>query len=288
MTGSAASLAFLCLVASGLLDLVFKKYAVMPRSRGMLIFGIGCVWMALQLVYMAYTDGQVTFNSTTIGYGVVAAIFVTVSNILLVECMGRQPVSTASTIYRLNTIPLVIIAILILGEDINLVRALGIACGILTVFLLYQPSHAQILQLPNYSLFLALIVLASVIRALYVVFTKAGVNGGGDPNTMMLIAAIGWCIGGLTYAQFRENQIALDAQKIKYIMVAGFLVFSVVWLLTTALTLGDASVVVPIANMGFAAAFLFSLVLRMESIDPRKLMAIGLAIISIFLLTRSA
>ncbi|MEM7196530.1 MAG: EamA family transporter [Pseudomonadota bacterium] len=287
MIVSAVNLAVLCLIASGLLDLVFKKYAALPRSRGMLIFGIGFVWIVMQFALMKYTGDVISIDKTTLIYGLVAGVFLTLSNIMLVECMGHLPISTASTIYRLNTIPLVLIAISFLGEEINLLRALGIACGLITVSLLYQSPQSTVQRTSSYSLFLALIILASVIRALYVVVTKAGVNNGGDSNTMMLMAAAAWCVGGLAYARFREHQIELNARTIKYILTAGMLVFSIVWLLTTALTLGDASIVTPIANMGFAAAFLFSLLFRMESIDSKKISAIGLAILSIFLLTRS-
>ena len=287
MMATAASLAVLCLIASGLLDLVFKLYATKPRSRGMLIFGIGCVWAVLQLGYMSFSSSPVSIDNTTLGYGLTAAIFVTVSNILLVECMGHLPISMASTIYRLNTVPLVIIAVLFLGEDIDLWRALGIICGLITVFLLYQPTHAREQTYSHYARFVVFIVLASLIRALYGVATKAGVSAGGDPNTMMLLAAIGWCIGGLGYARFRERRVVLNRAKLKYIAIAGFLVFSIVWLLTKALTLSDTSVVIPIANMGFVAAFLFSIGFRMETINPRKLGAIALAVISIALLTGS-
>ena len=85
-----------------------------------------------------------------------------------------------------------------------------------------------------------------------------------------------------------ERQVAISLSTLKYIPVAGILVFSIVWLLTTALTLGDASVVVPIANMSFVAAFLLSIGLRLESINVKKLGAISLAVASIALLTGSA
>ena len=52
MNASPAILALLCLAASGLLDLVFKLYSAQQRSRGLLIFGTGCVWIVLQLAYM--------------------------------------------------------------------------------------------------------------------------------------------------------------------------------------------------------------------------------------------
>ena len=72
-----------------------------------------------------------------------------------------------------------------------------------------------------------------------------------------------------------------------WIMIAGMLVFAIVWLLTTALTLGDASVVVPLANMGFVAAFVFSVVLRLERLDARKLSAVALAVVAVVLLAQA-
>ena len=285
---TAAGLALLCLLASGLIDLVFKLYANQPRSRGMLVFGIGCVWTVLQLAYVGVTDASFALNQATLVYGLIAAVLVTLSNLLLLECLGHLPISMASTIYRLNTVPLVMLAFLFLGEDIGLIRGTGIVAGLVTVLLLYQPGSKTTRLGAHFGTFLALIIVASCIRALYGIFTKAGLNAGGDANTMMLFAAVGWCTGGLLYAQFRERRVVLTRDKLKFIPIAGCLVFAIVWLLTTALTLGDASVVVPLANMGFVAAFVFSVVLKLESLTPRKTLAIVSAIASIILLTSTA
>ena len=287
MLASPVLLAVLCLVAAGLLDLVFKLYAAKPRSRGMLIFGIGCVWILLQGTSMTYGDGGFDATAVTLGYGIAAAVFVTVSNILLLECLTHLPISMASTIYRLNTIPLVILAFFVLDESLGGFKLAGIAAGILTVFLLYRPDRDSGRHDAEFVLFTALILVASLIRALYGITTKAGVERGGDPDTMMLLAAIGWCFGGLAYAHFRERRVVITREKLGFIAVAGALVFAVVWLLTTALTLGDASVVVPLANMGFVAAFLFSVLFGLERLDGRKLGAVGLAVLAIILLSQA-
>ena len=99
--------------------------------------------------------------------GVIAALFVTASNILLLECLGHLPTSMGSTIYRLNTIPLVIMAFFFLGEDISLIKGLGIGAGLLTVILLYKPDEKSLNQLNRFGLFLILIIIASCVRALY-------------------------------------------------------------------------------------------------------------------------
>ena len=220
MSANPAVLALLCLLASGLLDLVFKLYASRPRSRGMLVFGIGCVWIVLQLIFISISGGIIVLDTVTIQYGFIAAIFVTASNILLIECLGHLPLSMASTIYRLNTIPLVILAFLFLGEEMGPVKLAGIAAGIITIFLLYQPNGNGVQLSERYLLFIFLIIFASCLRALYGVFTKAGVNQGSDADTMMLFAAVGWCIGGLAYAAFREKRVVINKAKLRFITVA--------------------------------------------------------------------
>lgn len=285
MSASPAILALLCLAASGLLDLVFKFYSAQQRSRGMLIFGTGCVWIVLQLAYMDYHGLALSFDSPTLVYGVAAAVFVTLSNILLLECLGHLPISMASTIYRLNTIPLVVLAFIFLAENPGLVAGFGILLGVVTVLLLYQPNHIETSAITHFKLFVLLIIGASCLRALYGIFTKAGLSSGADANSIMFFAAIAWCLGGLGYAFFRERRVRITVIKLKYMAFTGALVFAIIWLLTTALALGDASLVVPLTNMGFVAAFVFSVLLKLEKLTLRKSLAIASAVLSIVLLT---
>ena len=288
MIYSASTLALMCLLASGLNDLVFKFYATKQRSRGMFVCGIGLVWLLLQLVYIYSNQYVLDFNQSTLIYGGAAAIAVTVSNILLLECLGHLPISMASTIYRLNTIPLVVLAFVFLGEDLGILKSAGIGVGLCAVLLFHQRSGATDSAQSHFARFVVLIIVASCVRALYGLLTKAGINNNADADAMILLAAIGWCVGGLLYAGLREKRITITKDKLKYIPISGVLVFSIVWLLTKALTLGDASVVVPLANMGFIAAFIFSVGLGLEALDRKKTTAIVCAVISIALLTGSA
>jgi len=55
----------------------------------------------------------------------------------------------------------------------------------------------------------------------------------------------------------------------------------------SALALGDASVVITIANLSFLIALSVALILKMERLSARKLLAMGFAIGAIVLLTRA-
>lgn len=285
MNASASSLALMCLVTSGLLDLVFKLYTARRQSIGLLIFGTGCVWLLLHSTLLYTTRIPFSVSPATWQFGLLAALAVTVSNIVLLECLRRMPISSASTIYRLNTIPLVMMAVAFLGEQLSPLRGAGILAGLVTVLLLYRSTDNKHTAVGLYT---ALIIIAACVRALYGLFTKAGIANGADANTMMLLAACGWIVGGLCYARFREGTLRICAVAAGFMLIAGTLVFGVVWLLTTALTLGDASMVIPIANMGFVAAFGFSLLWRLEALTLRKTLAVLSAITSVALLTSAA
>jgi uncharacterized membrane protein len=66
------------------------------------------------------------------------------------------------------------------------------------------------------------------------------------------------------------------------------LVYLIVSTLFAALERGDASVVVPIANLSFVVALGISIVLGMERLSARKCTAIALACVSITLLTQTS
>ena len=108
---SATIYSVLCLFVTGLFDLVLKLYSNKGYSLGKLIFGVGLIWGFLQWVNMEFNSKSLDFSAPTLFYGTCAAVSVTVSNILLLKSMEQLPISAVSTIYRLNTVPLVVLLI---------------------------------------------------------------------------------------------------------------------------------------------------------------------------------
>ena len=78
----------------------------------------------------------------------------------------------------------------------------------------------------------------------------------------------------------------ITGAKIKYSLIAGLLVYLIVSTLYAALERGEASVVVPIANLSFVVALGISLALGMERLNSRKIIGLILACGSIILLTQ--
>jgi multidrug transporter EmrE-like cation transporter len=96
--------ACLSLLFAGFNDVVFKNYSRKERSRGMNVLGIGVVWSLLQTVTFLARGTPVVWDGISIGYGLGAGLFLTLSNLLLLESLTHINVGLGATIYRLNTI----------------------------------------------------------------------------------------------------------------------------------------------------------------------------------------
>lgn len=277
--------ALLSLVFAAVNDVVFKRYAAKDRSRGVYVFGIGLVWALLQ-VPTAFARGiELPLATATIGFGVAAGLMLTASNLLLLESLTHIDASLGSTIYRLNTMGVVVLALLFLDETLGLFKGLGIVAGILAVILLYRrDGHSQTTN-QTFLLYFFLAVMASLFRACYGVTSKAGLLHGADLQPMLVIGALSWVVGGAGYAIVREKRFRVTGKKALYSGLSGVLVFLIVNFLLLAIEHGQASTVIPIANMSFILALVLSVALRMERFTPRKLVAVVAAACSILLLS---
>jgi drug/metabolite transporter (DMT)-like permease len=286
-TGSAAvGFALVSFLFAGLNDVAFKRYVVGGRSRGMLVLGIGVVWTALQLAFLAARGISLRLDADTLRFGLAAGALLVASNLLLLESLAHVDLSLGSTIYRLNTLGVVLLSYLLLGERIGTWKGAGIALGVAAVLLLSQ-RPARHARTPGDALFVAAVIAAAALRAAYGVTTRKAMLEQVAPEPMLLLVSASWIVGGAAYALARERRLRLTRDKALYAVVSGTLVFVIVTSLMLAVEHGEASVVIPIANMSFVIALSVSLLSGMEKLTPRKALAVCAAIAAIALLSRA-
>ena len=278
--------AIFSLLFAGINDVVFKRYSSKDRSRGMYVLGIGVVWTLLQTVTFLSRGSSLSVDLTTVYYGFGAGLVLTLSNILLIESLTHIDASLGSTIYRLNTIGVVLLAWIFLQESIGLLKAAGITGGIVGVLLL---AHRPILspEAGTFRLFVGAAIAASLLRAVYGVVTRSAVVHQAAPEAMLLMISSCWIVGGACYAVLREKRFRITGKKAAYSALSGLLVFLIVNCLMWAVELGEASTVIPIANMSFVVAFALSASLGMEQVSRRKIYAVLCACLSVLLLSRT-
>lgn len=285
----AIGFALLSLLFAGCIDVIFKRYARETRSLGFFLIVSGLAWSLLQGLRMALAGRPVILDPATLIYGTAAGLVVALANVFLLEALKRLDVSQGSTIYRLNSVAVVLLSAWLLGESLGGFKVLGVLCGIAAVLVLYRnDSHKAGSAAHGFHLALAMAIVASLGRAFYGVISKAGLNEGADATTMILIAALCWTATGLGYVVLREKRPRVTPIKLAYSALAGLIVFLIVTTLIEAINRGEVSIVVPIANLSFVVALILSALLGMEAITRRKLGAISLAALAILLLGQAA
>ncbi len=282
----ALTYALCSLIFTAFNDLVFKLFANRMRSLGGFVAIVGCIGVASTLII---TDPSWGANrQATIAWGVAGGFFSVTANLLLVSSMARQSAGLCSSIYRLNMVFVVAGAWLLLGESISAVQWCGIGCA-LAAILCFVPMGTAESDGKGKAGF-AMAVAACMLRAGMGLAYKHGLNLGADKNSMALITHFAWIIGGVLYIAVKERSMAWtrDANALKYSAVSGLLVSLVVLCMSWSLEAGDASLVLPIAQMSFLATFLLSVVFLHEKCTPRKAAALALGAASIVMLSRGA
>ena len=277
---------FCCLGCSALNDLCFKFFARKERSRGLFVSAIGVVGTLL----FCFLPDKVGANwQMTLLWGVICGIFSAVGNILLIESMTNLSAGVCSTIYRLNLALVVPLSMLFFGETLNPGKWTGVALAIAAV-LAFLPApekkaggteNKKTLLLP-----MIMIITASIFRAGLGLACKYGPMVGASPNGINLIIEIIWIFSGLIYFFAKERATCRpDMKLISYGVVSGIMVAGIIFFMVLALRYGNASIVLPIAQMSFLATFILSVIFLKEKVTALKIFALLCGVGAMILLT---
>ncbi len=276
-----------CLLCAALNDFLFKLKADQSGSRGPFVTVIGCVLFFTMLV-MPINWGE-NWVATLLA-GAISGFFSVVGNILLIEAMQRQSAAMCSTVYRLNMVAVVIGAWVMLDERLTLLQTLGVVWAALAIFF-FLPKKSSSPDKPEFSPRVArlgfwMVVIAALLRAGMGLTYKEGFLHGADNNGLLLLNGLFWIIGGVLYSLLREKFRGwkLGTKELGFSALSGVLVTGIVFLMAKALALGNASIVMPIAQMSFLGTLVLSVIFLKEKIDFRKAAGICCGIVAILLL----
>ena len=264
--------ALLCLISAAVNDLVFKLYARKSRSKGYFATLVGVFWL-LVTVWLPVAPG--TSWGMSILWGGISGFFSITANLLLLEAMERLGGGLCATIYRLNMVPAVVGAAVLLHETLTASEWCGIALAVGAVLSFLPPRGGK---QSNFAMGGFLMVLAAAfLRAAMGLSYKFGLLNGADANMIVMVNSFFWIVGGLIYAYLREKHPSIREQPhlLRYGAGAGFMTAAICLTMAAALKYGEASVVLPIAQMSFLLTFICSAWFLHEKM--RRTTIIGLA-----------
>lgn len=304
---TAVLFALASMLCAAVSDLLFKIYAGKGGASGAYLALIGLV-MTVVFTALALLKGWVVPSSTTIIWGVLAGIFSIAANILLLAAMSRMDLGIASTIYRLNMAPAVVLSFLLLGETVTILKISGLLCALLALFFICRPkpkcqsasamlssAHPPHLTgCPSAAVFprllagsglgLLLIISASLLRAGMGVAYKAGLTAGADPAAMRALNGLAWLVGGIVYHHKTNERQPVKADLYLFGLPSGILISAIILFLLLALERGDASIVLPVAQLSFVVTGLLGAAFLKEPLTKHKFLGVIFAAACVLLL----
>jgi len=269
----------------GLADLVYKRGAAAGVQAHHFLMLQAWFFAPAVTLYGLFTGTLALETSMLWGMG--AGLFVFIALYNFARSLRSGSVSIIAPIFRLSFTVTVALAVLLLGEPLTAWKLAGLALALAAVWLLLggEGAVAQEPGAARASLVQALIAMAAmgVANFLY----KVGAMTGGSPATFIAGQASAFLPLATGFAWMMDRGIRPPGHAWKYGGSAAAVFLLALVLMFESLARGEASVLVPITQMGFVVTAAIGLVFLREPFTMRKVAGLAFAVAALACLARS-
>lgn len=260
-------LALGALACYGVSDLVYKRAAMtgVPTHQFMMVQ----TWFFLSFVtlYGAAT-GTLVFGAASL-WGAVAAVFAFSGFYNFARSLRSGSVSINAPIFRLNFTVTAALAVVMLGEPLTASKAIGIGLALVAVWLLLGGTRSSTARRPV-AASLARVLLATLAVGVANLFYKYGLLAGATPASLLVVQAGMVVFMSTTLASYIDAGIRPVPRVWRFSAAAAVLLATAFIFLLEGLARGEASVLVPIAQMGFVVTAAVGFIFLREPFSPRR------------------
>src|SRR4051812_22206096 len=263
------------MLSYGAADLVYKRAAtagVKPHH-----FLMVQAWMfAPAMVAYALVTGALHVVPAA-GWGMAAGLCVFYGLYNFSRSLRDGAVSVNAPIFRLNFTLTVALAVVVLGEPLDTMKIAGLALALLAVWLLLGgPGSAETPGVSRASL--VRVILATIAMGIANFCYKLGVMYGATPATMVVAQASVFFPLASIFGYLPERKFNPPAATWPYAACAALLLGVAFMLLATSLVSGQASVLVPVAQMGFVITAAAGILVLGEPTNARRIVGLVIAV----------
>ena len=279
-----AELALGAMVFLGLADLSYQRGAaagVQPHY-----FLMGQAWFFAPLIFAYGLATGTLAPGVAFLWGMGAGVFVFVALYHFANALKRGSVSIVAPIFRLSFTVTVALAIILLGEPFTAWKAGGLALTLGAVWLLLggEGGAGTTAATLRPALMHALIAMTAmgVANFLY----KVGATTGGTPATFIAGQASVFLPLSTAFAWVTDRGLRPPRALWLPASAAAFSFLVALVLMFGSLERGEASVLIPITQMGFVVTAAFGVLVLREPLRPRKAAGLACAIAALAALAR--
>jgi drug/metabolite transporter (DMT)-like permease len=277
--------ALVAMILLGLVDLVYKRGAgAGVQAHHFLMVQAWCFAPAVALYGLI--TGTLKLEIAML-WGMGAGLFVFVALYNFARSLKSGSVSIVAPIFRLSFTVTAVLAVLILGEPLTGYKLAGLALALAAVWLLLggENGAAPAAGAARFPLMQAVIAMAAMGVANF--FYKVGALTGGSPATFIAGQAAIFLPLATCFAWTVDRGLRTTRAAWIHAGTAAALFVLALVLLFESLARGEASVLVPISQMGFVVTAAFGLVFLREPFTMRKGAGLAFALAALACLAKS-
>ena len=257
------------LLLYGLADFVYKRGAAAGAEPHHFLMVQTWFFNACAILY-GVASGTLAFNAASL-WGAAAGVCAVVGYYNFAHSLKSGSVSTNATIFRLSFAVTVALAVLVLGEPLTALKLAGLALVIVAVWLLLAVPSAGIGGARRKSWFSFVRVLVATVAVGILSFTyKVGLRAGATPIALVVTQGLVAVTLATGFTVYVDRRIRPSRAAWSHAPVAAVLLVTAFIFLAKGLKSGEASVVVPVAQMGFVVTALLGFLFLREPFTVRK------------------
>ena len=278
--------AILAMVCYGVSDFIYKQAATAGIRADHFLMAQGWLFCPLVIVYALATQTLV-LNPAAL-WGSLAGAFVFVGFYFFIRSLAAGSVSTNASIFRLNFIVTVLLVVVWLGEPLTPSKIAGLALALLATWLLLGVS-ASAGRAPDDARrrSLGLVALATLAFGTSNFFHTMGLRHGALPETLAVAQAALFMPLATVVVYVVDRKLRPPLVTFKYSAPAAIVLLGATISLLRSVAEGQASVLVPIAQMCFVVAALLGIFVLREPLTVRKVIGLVTALAALAALAGS-
>jgi uncharacterized membrane protein len=278
--------AIVAMVCYGFSDFIYKQAATAGIRADHFLMAQGWLFCPLVIVYALATHTLV-LNPAAL-WGSLAGAFVFIGFYFFIRSLAAGSVSTNASIFRLNFIVTVLLVVVWLGEPLTPSKIAGLALALLATWLLLGVS-ASAGRAPDDARrrSLGLVALATLAFGTSNFFHTMGLRHGALPETLAVAQAALFMPLATVVVYVVDRKLRPPLVTFRYSAPAAIVLLGATISLLRSVAEGQASVLVPIAQMGFVVAALLGIFILRERVTIRKMIGLATALAALAALAGS-
>jgi drug/metabolite transporter (DMT)-like permease len=278
--------AVVALVCYGVSDFIYKQAAGAGIRADHFLMAQAWLFCPLITVYALATHTLVPGWQAL--WGSLAGAFIFVGFYYFIRSLATGAVSTNASIFRMNFIVTALLAVVLLGEPPTWAKLAGLALALLATWLLVGAgAGADRTPRAERRRSLAQVAVATLAFGASSFLHTVGLRHGAVPETLgvaqaALFMPLATAVVGLSDRSLRPPPVTF-----RYGACAAVVLLGATISMLRAVAGGEASVLVPIAQMGFIVAALLGILVLREPLTPRKAAGLAAALAALAVLAGS-